>query len=354
MKQFVLKSFTFLLPIILLFSFTKIFFIKNKGDLLRLGYVLNFEVDKYDEKFKEQYMMVNHYKNISNINLNSHNKFKVLTIGDSFSEQSNFGYKNHLAQNEGVSLVHFDKRLNDNPFETIWGVLNGDLLENLEIDYIVLQSIEREMVTRGVEIKKNRLIFKDTLKKRIKEFKESSIKKASKNNLFSKTTIKFPLTNLLYLFDDNAFTSKVYKVKTTKNLFSINKKELLFYNSDKNRAEYNSNIESIKILNDELNILSNALGKRGIKLIVLPSPDKYDFYYRFISNKSSYPKPLFFEHLRKMKKSYLYIDSKQVLDKVIDHKKDLYFYDDSHWSPLSAKIIATEIMQVINKADYQK
>lgn len=351
MRKFVFKSFVFLLPIILLFSFTKLFFTQNKGDLIRLGYVLNLEADKYDEKFKEEYMMVNHYKNISNINLNSHNKFKVLTIGDSFSEQLNFGYKNYLAKKKGISLVHYDKFLNDNPFETIWGMLNGDLLQNLEIDYIILQSVEREMVRRGVGIKKNKLIFKDTLKKIIKYFKKTPKKNRSKNELFSKEVVKFPLTNFLYLFDDNAFTSKVYKVKTTKNLFSINKKELLFYFSDKNRAEYNSNIKAIKILNEELNFLSKALEKRGIKLIVLPSPDKYGFYYEFISNKYDYPKPLFLEHLKKMEKSYLYVDPKQILNKFIGYKKDLYFYDDSHWSPVSAKLIAAEIEQIIKKND---
>jgi len=348
MKKFVLKSFVFLLPVILLFGFNKIFYVTDKGDLIRLGYVMSSGLDKYKELFKEEYDQAIHFTNISDLNLKTENKFTVLTIGDSFSEQANFGYKNYLAQNKRIKVLHYDKFLNDNPLETVWGILKGDVLQNLKIKYIVLQSVEREMVYRAVTIKKNKSILIDSLKNDIANFDLFTRDWGTKDNLFSKTVIKFPLTNLGYLMNDNAFTSKVYKVQTTKQLFSTSKKQLLFYAGDKNRAVYNSSLKSIMILNKELNILSNALGEKGIKLIVLPSPDKFSIYYEFISNKKNYPKPLFFENLRKMKKNYSYIDAKHVLSKLIEYEKDVYFYDDSHWSPIASKAIAKELERVIN------
>ena len=64
-------------------------------------------------------------------------------------------------------------------------------------------------------------------------------------------------------------------------------------------------------MNNELNTLAKRLKERGIKLIVLPCPDKLDYYYDDIANK--YTKPLFFETMRSLDKDYIYIDSKKIL-----------------------------------------
>ena len=50
-----------------------------------------------------------------------------------------------------------------------------------------------------------------------------------------------------------------------------------------------------------------------------------------------------------MEKDYFFINSKKALQEVIPHKKDIYFYGDSHWTPWAAKIIADEITEVINR-----
>jgi len=83
----------------------------------------------------------------------------------------------------------------------------------------------------------------------------------------------------------------------------------------------------------------------------LPSPDKYDIYYDYIINKSKYPKPLFLEYLAEMQKNYLYVDSKKILSNSIKQKKDIYYYDDTHWSPFAAKIISDELSKLIKTGD---
>ncbi len=109
----------------------------------------------------------------------------------------------------------------------------------------------------------------------------------------------------------------------------------------------NNDVESVFNLNKELNDLSNKLKEKGVKLIVLPSPDKYDFYYDNIVDYKEYPKPLFFDHLDKMPKDYLYVNSKQILRDEMKNKKDIYFYDDTHWSPWASQIIAKELAEII-------
>ncbi|WP_278020214.1 hypothetical protein [Flavobacterium ginsengisoli] len=80
----------------------------------------------------------------------------------------------------------------------------------------------------------------------------------------------------------------------------------------------------------------------------MPAPDKYDLYYDYILDKTNFPKPLFFQYLGFLKKDYIYIDSKRKLLDQLEVKKDMYFYDDTHWSPVASKIIANEIDKVVN------
>ena len=55
MKKFIINSTTFLLPIILLIVFFICFYSSKKGDLIRLGYIL--DTYEYDSKaiFKKDY-----------------------------------------------------------------------------------------------------------------------------------------------------------------------------------------------------------------------------------------------------------------------------------------------------------
>jgi hypothetical protein len=80
---------------------------------------------------------------------------------------------------------------------------------------------------------------------------------------------------------------------------------------------------------------------------VLPAPDKYSIYYKYIVSKDKYEKPLFFQHLEKEIKDYIYIESDKILKNAIENDNDIYFFDDSHWSPKAAKIVASDILKEI-------
>lgn len=131
-------------------------------------------------------------------------------------------------------------------------------------------------------------------------------------------------------------------------MFSTSKNNLLFFYEDINRLEINNKNENINNLNTILNTLAKKLAQKNIKLIVLPCPDKFDYYYNQIIEKNRYPRPIFFDYLRTLKKDYIYIDSKKILQEKTKNLKDVYFYDDTHWSPIAAKIIANEIQKEIS------
>ena len=119
---------------------------------------------------------------------------------------------------------------------------------------------------------------------------------------------------------------------------------------------YKGDIKSLPAKNDDKNVsqanevfnkINQLLEKKGIKLIVMIAPDKYDLYYPYIKNKPKGKEPLFFEKLEKEKKEYLYIPSYSILSDMIKKEKDVYFYDDTHWTMKGAEAMSESIYNMI-------
>jgi len=123
---------------------------------------------------------------------------------------------------------------------------------------------------------------------------------------------------------------------------------LWFHSSDPNSIN-NSDADEISFLNEVLNTLSEKLKEKGVKLIVLPVADKLDYYFESLEDSRGFQKTQFFELPGDMDKKYIYIDSYKVLKSNGQGNKDIFFYDDTHWSPRGTKIIAEEIILRIRK-----
>lgn len=345
MKRFIRKGVAFLLPVILLYVFMALFYTTDKGDILRVGYIMDFNKD-YRTIFKDEFDRKIYFKMVSELDLDKPQEFTVMTVGDSFSEQNQYGYKNYLAEKSNGSLLHYDSFMNDNPIQTLSGLVNGDFFDKVKVKYVVLQSVERYFATRVRRFDSVKKISMDSVKRAIRKHIPKP-KDDQNDKFFSDRMLKFPLYNIKYQFDDNAYSSDIYKVKTNDQLFSVPEKELLFYYEDLINFPKNGNSELIEKLNIELNRINEKLKARNITLIVLPAPDKSDFYFDEIANRSVYRKPVFFDQMAQMNKQYIYIDSKKALQVKMKGRKDIYFYDDTHWSPWSSKIIADTIYNII-------
>ncbi len=360
-SRFITKIFFSLMPLLFL-AINFLFFEKSDGDLNRIGKI-SIEKD-YRKIFEKEFNREVKYSNILDIDLGKEKTFDILTIGDSFSQQGNYGYQNYLSF-MSLNVVNMDMNSTNgmvylNPIQSAFQIANGDMLDKLKVKYIVLQSVERTIVMRGQNIDRSKVI---TLKKMYGEKTTpnygliSTIKELRKdirglNNDISNLKYKLTdlrdyfLNNILYSFDKKAYNSMVYKMKLSQKMFSTKNNELLFIYEDITNLKYNE-MTLINTLNNEFNALSKKLESKGVKLIVLPSPDKYDIYYPFILN-NDIPENMFFDYFNEEKKDYIYINSKEILAKHINNgEKDIYFGDDTHWSPLAAEIIAKEIYRVI-------
>lgn len=343
MLKFIKALLLFLFPFILmLINYQN--FSASGGDLNRLGKV---SVDKnYRDKFAPELNRKQVSKNLSEIDLLKTDTVDILTIGDSFSQFKGSGYQNYLAINHKQSVVNMDDNYTvENPIQMLISLSNGDFFDSLKVKNIVLESVERNIVLYAINLKLN-----DTIN--LKKLQNKYLKKpktVSQNDGFSEFlhVINYNLYNVLYNFDTKAYFSKSYRVPlNNKNLFSNSNNELIFFEDDISKIEF-STAENIQNLNSVLNDLTLKLKKKGIRLIVMPCADKYGMYCDYISN-NKLPKNIFFEYNLKLQKKYLYIDSKEVLlSNIKAGVKDVYYADDTHWSYLSAKVIANNIFEKI-------
>lgn len=323
------------------------FYIKSNGDLAKVGKI---SIKKeYSNIFDNENRMTREYIKFSELNLNETNSFDILTIGDSFSQRGNCGYQNYIAHKSNMKIVNFNKKKYSipqyNPLQFLYQIVNGNLFTNFKLRYIILQSSERDFIVRSFNLNRNAALSVNKINKFERKFEVND--DDSQTSLFI-DIIKFPLFSILYNFNNKAYLSKTYKMKLTKDLFSIENNMFLFYYGDLLNIGHVRK-KTVKNLNKELNLLSEKLNKINIKLIVLPGPDKFDLYYDYISD-NNYPKNLFFDLMKKEKKNYIYVDTKELLMKYLKAgEKDIYLVDDTHWSPKAAKIIAEKLLSDITQ-----
>lgn len=340
MKKFILKTVLFVLP----FLSIHVFYLMTSEnrvlkDLNRIG-KLNIDYD-YFSKYPESKLDTIYFEYFAN---NTKNNYKVLNIGDSFSRQEmkgTSGYVNFLAKQHTLLNMPFS-----NPFERIEELLNNNILDTIKVDYIILQQVHRNALNKLNSVKEKSIKSINQLREYDLNSKQEILNKFSSVNekqpLFSKHNLFYALNALL----KKDIREKVIISKTKENLFSYDENKLIFYADDIKHLKRKNNIVEIKKANEKLNLLSAELKKKDIKLIVLIAPDKYDFYFDDLI-KPPYQKPIFYDVFDTLQKDYIYFNPKKILRKNKDFRKDLYFFDDSHWSPIASKIIAEKINEFI-------
>ena len=352
MKKFIIKTSFFVSPFLIFYFINTIFYKKNEGDLARLGYIYN-NPSPSSEIIAQYKPLEEKYIRISEADLNQNIKVDILTIGDSFSESRQVGYQNILA-NKGISVAHVDRFLSEeNPIQVLIELINSDFFDRIKTEYVVLETVERYAVDRTSELSFTQSKSIDSIKTQIKEYEKKNLKSTNPNELqklefFSDATVKIPLFNFQYLFLNRPFRSDVYRFKSENNLlFSNNPEDLLFYKEDIKFLPKKNDDKNVSQANKVFNKINQLLEKKGIKLIVMIAPDKYDLYYPYIKNKPKGKEPLFFEKLEKEKKEYLYIPSYSILSEMIKKEKDVYFYDDTHWTMKGSYAMSESIYNMI-------
>lgn len=340
MKRFISKTAIFIIPFLVLYIITFLFFTVNAGDLLRIGFI-----PSTDKKYRQNFTSYNHEIKFTELSKSKEKTYKILTIGDSFSEQGKSGYQNILAND--FSILHVDRFISNNQIQKLVELSNGNFFDTYNVQYVILQGVERDLIDDVKNINNKSRTDIHQIDSIVTNHKPEQNKE--EYNFFSRTTLRFPYYALKYFTDKNYLSNEqVYNVElNTKSLFSNNSNKLLFYYKDLNNTGQNNLPENAIKLNRILNTISEKLKEKNITLIFLPSPDKYDIYYDYIVDKQNLTKPIFFDNFKKLNKEYICINSKEILTEELKNKKDIYYFDDTHWSPIASVIIAQKIREII-------
>lgn len=205
MRRFLLKSLCFVFPFFVLYALTR-FLYSHTGapDLLRIGYIPNV-YPSYRKKFDSDLSIRFAYLSSS-----KKKKFKILSIGDSFSDQGAAGYQNILS--DSFSILHFDNYISNNPIQTLIGLCNSDFFSQYEFEAVILENVERHLTGNVEKIdtffklpfhRIDSIVHPRPEKENLR--KHSSPSNPFKYDFFSRVTIEFPLYHLPRYFFNQSY-----------------------------------------------------------------------------------------------------------------------------------------------------
>jgi len=262
-------------------------------------------------------------------------RFPIIIVGDSNIAGSG------LTQNDMLSEV-LEKRLHESVYplapESLKEVFEHGLLKQVPPDIIILQSIERSILTCNYKIPKDKdfgistpwddSILKIQLNRRIQSI-AITLDRIFKANMINylRARINSPATPGIKDFDEAQCPPLFLQGVVANDDIPIEKLNAVTYAIKK---------------------YSDFFTGKGIRFIFLPIPNKENIYYKYLGTK----KPVFLKNLiRKLKELNVeVVDTQKAYDNVSESAStSLYPDDDSHWNAEGAKVAADLLEELIRK-----
>ena len=307
-------------------------------DLVRLGYVVGSTLyRKVENTLPKRHIESWEYTG---------QRVDVLTIGDSFSNMRMHGrdsmYQDWIATVQNLSVLNVPLIPGLGEFETLTALVNSGYLDKVRPRAVVLECVERHIISkmaRTADFAVTRPLVEIEAHYKVPEGKY----KLPTVSFINTSNFKFLGFAVLYRFSPNAYFSQVYLKDLSTALFSVPRDtRLLFFNEDL-RNMPSTNAQTVRLLNENMNSLAVKLKQKGIAFYFMPAANKLTVYSDYIVN-NPYPQSVFFELLREQPKHYNFIDTKMLLlEEVQKGEKDVFYPDDTHWSPKAAKKIAESV-----------
>lgn len=325
MKRFCIK---FFLLFIIIDGFVGVhyFFVQPNltGDMGKLGQI------PFGQEYNKRIDAVCQHKKtmVENISPQDSITSSFITIGDSFSQRKKGGYSQFLAEllHENIQNIQHD----ETPEQTLFQMLNHHQIPSQTT--VILEIVERNMVNYLCWMN-----FEDT--------RRASFTK--KNETYQPNKQRELQDALQFLKKNVGIRQPVLCYSTTQELFTHTSRhnKLYIYDSpwdhDGDLRFPNLTEKDIFIAYQNLYVLHQLAESQGINLLVVIAADKYDVYEPFIT--TSHPKNHTLDHCPE---EPWIVNTQPILQaKAWDGVKDIYYINDTHWSPVGAKIAAEEIYQ---------
>lgn len=319
MKRFLIAIISPLRTPVLLLLIALIYFLHVSeditGDMGMLGQIVFSKEYHLQEKFQ-----INEENRILWCDSNHFNRNSIALFGDSFTALTSFPCSL-------INLVHvpITKFYADNigsseqSFVALCNMNNVDMPE-----IVIIESVERELVFRLCDL----------------DFRFQKIPNASVWPWFYDANASH--TDFMSFYKNRLIKNhSILRVSMHDSLFSCpgKEKELYFYYDDLSFPEE----EQIQTAISNLDSLFQLAKKKNICLFYVVAADKYDVYQEFaVDNR--FPEKTLLDNFSSHESNPYFVNTKHVLLKnARQGVKDLYYADDTHWSPIGAKIVAEEI-----------
>ena len=310
----------------------------NSGDLMRLGLINGGS--EYTDSIRATLLPQVYYTGQEEDSLMRADTCDVVVIGDSFSHGGGVGkegdYVNYLAHDSGRKVVVFTPMdpATANPMQVAYDAMKLGVLDSVNAPNLVVQEGERYLVTRH-----SLFVTTDTAVPHSAPRKESPADDKREAS---------PLLRVKDFFFYHLFgANPIYTARLSQPMFGGEEPNTLyFYNED---VKYGFDItaqQQKEILYCFDQVLAMAQEK-GINLIILVACDKYDLYQDLIADNEYPPKSLVDDVERwTAGESGHYVYAKKVLKPQVEQGvKDVFLFNDTHWSPASSRLIAAEVIK---------
>lgn len=324
MKRFLIRLIIIGIPILIIVLIPNVFILKTSGDLGNLGLIHFDESYRRDFDYQKADTSQTFYYN-SATELLKQKKADILVIGDSFAHTL---FQDYLSENCEINIATLYHKLDIEALVILTTLLSKSSAQVPKL--IIVESVERRFASRLSKIRLDTVLELDSIYYKPNHKPKSYIEKAQD---FYKKKI--------------GMDKSVYNVKLRRDLFTCKGSEgnLYFYPEDL-FASANYNIISKSVENLEL--LHNYALANGVFLIYMVAADKYDVYQEFIVDNPYNTNDILSKGNPFDSLPY-FINTKYVLTEAAENGvKDIYWADDTHWSPVGAKIVAEEIARKLD------
>ncbi len=313
----------------------------NSGDLMRLGLINSGP--EYTDSIRAGLLPQVYYGGLDDDHLLRRDTCDVLVIGDSFSHGGGVGkqgdYVNYLAHDSRLKVVVFtpqDPTLSS-PVQVAYDILNLGIIDSINVRNLVVQEVERYLVPRH-----NGFVTTNTAIPRLEKAETEAEAPASKQDVSPLLRVKDFL--FYHLFGANP----IFKVKLSRPVFGGEQPDQLYFYREDVEIGFDVTSNSREKIIDSYQKVIELARVRGVNLIFLVACDKYDLYQDYIID-NPYPAKTLNEDLQQWMPSQdldYFVFSKRVLLPYVEQGvKDVYLFNDTHWSPASSRLIAAEIIK---------
>lgn len=342
MKQFLVKISYTVLPVwLLLVGMVAYLWATNdnSGDLMRLG-LIDGGPEYTDSIIAADALSEVYYDSQDNDSLLRLDTCDVVVIGDSFTHGGGVGkvgdYVNFLAHDSGRHVTVFTPGgdAQASPVQMAFDALHLGVIDSTRVRNLVVQEVERYLVSRHCSFANN----------------HTSMPRPDPNSQAAAGVKQDPSPLLrvkdyvfYHLFGDNP----IYTVQLSRPMFGSKEPDVLYFYKDDVNMGLDVTADQRQAVVDSYRQLIALAREKGVNLVLLIACDKYDMYQDFIID-NPYPAKTLNEDIEQWMAPDVdhFVIAKRVLHPLVEQGvKDVYLFNDTHWSPASSRLIAAEVIK---------